>query len=40
MLYALHSKRADKVAACIAAFIKHFYPPEYIQYDNGKEFKG
>jgi hypothetical protein len=40
MLYALHSKQAEEVAAAVAEFIKHFYPPGLIQCNNGKEFKG
>jgi hypothetical protein len=40
MLYTLHSKRAEEVAAAVAEFIKHFYPPGLIQCNNGKEFKG
>lgn len=39
-LYALKSKEAKPIAKCLSQFIMAFYPPEILQCDNGKEFKG
>jgi hypothetical protein len=39
-LYALKGKDSEGIAECLAMFIMAFYPPEILQCDNGKEFKG
>ena len=39
-LYALKSKRASKIADCLANFLIFCRPPELAQMDNDKEFKG
>ena len=40
MLLPMKSKRASEVASCLGIFIGLFGPPEILQIDNGKEFKG
>jgi len=39
-MVALDSKQVLQVADTIAEWIGHFEPPEILQFDNGREFKG
>ena len=40
ILYALPNKKASTVAFWLDIYVRHFAPPDILQMDNGKEFKG